>query len=84
MKIDAHGIKQINGEINPLLFYLENKDDLQRWNYMGLKVEIDPTVDHNNQNILVRWVDIDEGFNDKIIVNNLNEFNLLFSLLEND
>jgi len=51
---------------------------MQLWEYMGLKVEIDPTIDFNSENILVRWLDIEEGFNDKIIVNSLNEFNAIF------
>ena len=39
-----------------------------------MKVELDPTVDFNSQNILIRWEDLEEGFNDKIIVYSLKEF----------
>jgi hypothetical protein len=78
MKIDQRGIRRIDGEINTLVDYLENANDLQKWDYMGLNVEIDPTVDYNDQNVLVRWLDIDEGFNDRIIVSSLNEFSTHF------
>ena len=46
---------------------------------MGMKVELDPTVDFTNQNLLVRWLDLDEGFNDKIIVYSLKEFQTYLS-----
>ena len=45
---------------------------------MGLKVEIDPTIDFNNQNVLIRWVDVEEGFNDKMIIRSVEEFNANF------
>jgi len=79
MKFDQHGIRQRTGQINDLAVYLTETNELQKWNYMGLTVEIDPTVDYNNNNVLVRWTDINEGFNDKIIVNSKNEFDKHFS-----
>lgn len=82
MKIDQHGTRQSIGNINTLVDYLENSSDFQKWNYMGLTVEIDPTVDFNNQNILVRWLDLNEGFNDRLIVNSLIEFNSHFTKTE--
>jgi len=82
MKIDQYGIRQINGKINALVDYLEAANGSQKWNYMGLTVEIDPTVDYNNQNALIRWVDLSEGFNDKIIVNSFKEFVCHFSKIE--
>lgn len=84
MKIDAHGTKQINGKINPLIEFLEKTDGKQQWNYRGLIVEIDPTVDHHSQNVLVRWTDILEGFNDRVIVKDLNEFNFNFTKINHD
>lgn len=75
MKFDQHGVRKNTGRINSLSDYLTEADDLQKWMYMGLIVEIDPTVDFNDQNVLVRWTDIVEGFNDRLIVNSLSEFN---------
>ncbi|OIP83254.1 MAG: hypothetical protein AUK44_05535 [Porphyromonadaceae bacterium CG2_30_38_12] len=82
MKITQHGTKQSIGQINTLVDYFEEANDLQKWNYMGLTVEIDPTVDYNNQNMLIRWFDVNEGFNDRLIVNSLSEFNIHFAKIE--
>lgn len=82
MKFNQHGTRQSIGRINTLADFLEEVDDLQKWDYMGLTVEIDPTVDFNDLNVLVRWLDINEGFNDRIIVNSLNEFNTHFRKIE--
>ena len=79
MIVDYHGTKQSEGRITQLVAFLENADDLSRWLYCGLTVEIDPTADYEFQNILVRWVDINEGFNDRIIVETFEEFNSLFT-----
>lgn len=48
---------------------------------MGLQVEIAPTIDFKEENVLIRWTDIAEGFNDRVIVKNLDEFTSLFSLI---
>lgn len=82
MRFDRHGTRNINGKINSLADYLEVANDLQNWDYMGLKVEIDPTVDYNNNNVLVRWTDTLEGFNDRIIVKSIDEFNQHFTKIE--
>lgn len=79
MKFDQHGIRQSIGKINTLADFLLEAEDLQKWDYNGLVVEIDPTVDFNNNNVLVRWTDVNEGFNDKIIVKSKSEFENLFS-----
>lgn len=84
MKIDSHGTKQTNGEINPLITFLEKAEDNQKWNFMGLTVEIDPTADHHFQNVLIRWTDILEGFNDRVIVKDLKEFNFNFTKINHD
>lgn len=68
------------GDILKLVRYLEAHDGF--WEYKGMKVEIDPTVDFEDQNVLVRWTDVNEGFNDKIIVNSLEEFKKEFSFIE--
>ncbi len=77
MKIEYKGNIEIKSKINELVNYLENSQK-NIWIYMGMNVEIDPTVDFTNQNLLVRWLDLDEGFNDKIIVHSLKEFNEYF------
>jgi hypothetical protein len=78
MKLDFKGSERTNTKIQGLIDILESAKDMQLWEHVGLKVEIDPTIDYNSENILVRWLDIVEGFNDKIIVNSLNEFNVFF------
>lgn len=78
MKFDYKGNPKNNTKIQSLITFIEDVSDLHKWSYMGLEVEIDPTVDFNNENILIRWTSIDEGFNDKIIVYSLLEFQSLF------
>lgn len=83
MKIDIKGEFK-NGSINQLYDYLTDIDDYQLFDFMGLEVELDPTVDFDYQNILIRWTDINEGFNDKIIVKSLSEFQNHFKIIQND
>jgi hypothetical protein len=78
MKFDFKGNKENITKIQSFIAYLENASELQKWSYMGLEVEIDPTIDFNNENILIRWTSIDEGFNEKIIVYSLLEFQSIF------
>lgn len=78
MKIEFKLNQVKKGNILSLVEYLESSSN--NWLYEGMNVEIDPTVDFKNQNVLIRWFDIDEGFNDKIIVNSLKEFKSKFSL----
>jgi len=76
MKVEYKYNQIPTGKIQKLVEFLENSPYL--WKYMGMVVELDPTVDFNSQNVLIRWIDIEEGFNDKIIVNSLIEFKKLF------
>lgn len=80
MKLDFKGTKRNTTKIQALIDLFQS-NDTQLWEYMGLNVEIDPTIDYNNENVLVRWLDIDEGFNDKIIVYSLYEFQNSFKPL---
>jgi hypothetical protein len=80
MKLDFKGTERNTTKIQSLIDLLQTSDS-HLWNYMGFKVEIDPTIDYSNENILVRWLDTDEGFNDKIIVYSLLEFQSLFKPL---
>lgn len=75
MKFDYKGNADKSTKIKDFVNVLVNVSDYQLWQYIGLSVKIDPTVDYTNENVLIRWLDINEGFNDKIIVNSLNEFN---------
>lgn len=78
MKFEYKGNKLNLTKIQPFITFIDEISDLQKWSYMGLEVEIDPTVDFKNENILIRWTSIDEVFNDKIIVYSLLEFQSLF------
>lgn len=80
MKLDFKGIERNTTKIKTLIDLLQTSDTYI-WEYMGLNVEIDPTIDYGNENILVRWLDTAEGFNDKIIVYSLYEFQNLFKPL---
>ncbi len=69
------------GTIVSLYNYLLSINPTSLFGFMGLKVEIDPIIDFQSQNVLVRWTDIDEGFNDKVIVESLEDFLHQFTLL---
>lgn len=73
MKIDYLSSKNESSTMKNFVDYLENTEK-NLWDYKGFKVEIDPTVDYNSNNILVRWTDIIEGFNDKTIYHSLSDF----------
>lgn len=74
MKIEIKNPSFIPNSIKPLYEYFNSIEDLPRWEYKGLIVEIDPTIDFKENDALIRWTDIYEGFNDKTIVKSLEEF----------
>jgi len=78
MTFDFKGSPKQTTSIEDFIQLLQTVSDDQLWEYKGLAVTIDPTVDYNHQNVLVRWQDIQEGFNDKIILYSLLEFQSLF------
>lgn len=78
MKFDFKGNPNQNISIEDLIQLIRNTSDKQKWIYQGLDVTIDPTVDYTNQNVLIRWLDTTDGFNDKIIIYSLLEFNAFF------
>lgn len=80
MKIEIKG-KFKNGVINKLYDYLIDIDDLQLFEYMGVEVELDPTVYFEDQEMLIRWLDVNEGFNDRMIVRSLEEFQENFKII---
>ena len=81
MYFDFKGIEKSETKISDFISYLKEVSYNSLWLHNGLRVKIDPTVDFNNENVLIRWKDIDEGFNDKIIFHNLEEFKKEFTLL---
>jgi hypothetical protein len=56
-------------------------NDTPQWEYSGFIVKIDPTIDFKGDDALIRWTDIKQGFNDKMIINSLEEFHSNFKLL---
>lgn len=81
MKFDYKGKENSKSRISSFINYLKDVDNNSLWNYMGLTVEINTTVDYSDENVLIRWTDIYEGFNDKIIFNNLVEFKKYFQII---
>jgi len=81
MKFDYKGIMNKTNAIQDFVHLLETVDNKSIWNYKGLTVTIYPTVDFNNENVLMRWTDIHEGFNDRIIYQSLNDFKKDFTLV---
>jgi hypothetical protein len=67
MKVEIKNSAIEPASIHSLLEYFESLGDSPKWDYNGLKVELDP--------------DIEEGFNDKLLVNSLEEFKSNFRLL---
>ena len=80
MKVEYKQNQIPNGNIQDLVKLLEKSSSV--WEYMGMKVEIDPTVDISSQNVLIRWLDLEEGFNDKIIVHSPKEFKTHFKKID--
>lgn len=78
MTFDFKGNPNKTTKIDNLITLLKSVDTNQIWVYEGLDVTIDQTVDHSNENVLIRWLDMDEGFNDKIIIYSLTQFEKLF------
>ena len=74
MTYDFHGTKTTKSKILPLVNFIEKEEHIN-WEYCGMSVELAPTVDWNNENVMIRWLDLKEGFNDKIIITSIEEFN---------
>lgn len=83
MIVDTKGQIVKGGRIDGIVEYLNQLSDSVRFIYKGLTVEIDPTVDYISQNVLVRWLDVREGFNDRIIIYSLVEFKNNFTEINN-
>jgi len=81
MEVEVKNSKFKPKAIKPLFDYFQSVDGNATWVYKGLIVELDPTFDFQNNDALIRWTDINEGFNDKFIVYSLKEFNSHFKLV---
>lgn len=81
MKFDTKGLEDKKSKIHDFASHLRAISNSSLWAYRGLIVEIDPTVDYGDENVLIRWTSIAEGFNDKIIYHNLAAFNNDFKRL---
>lgn len=81
MKVELKNSNHKPNTIKPLIEYFHSLNQLPVWEFKGLIVELDPTIDCKANDALIRWTDINEGFNDKIIINSLNEFKLNFKLV---
>lgn len=82
MKIELKNSGHKPKAIKPLIEYFQSLSQIPVWEYKELKVELDPTIDCKGNNALIRWIDINEGFNDKLIVTSLEEFQHKFRMLD--
>lgn len=81
MKIEQKNSSHTPQAIKPLIEYFDSLIELPVFEFQGLTVELDPTIDCKGNDALIRWTDIQEGFNGKLIVNSLEEFKKEFKLL---
>lgn len=81
MKIEIKNEIYKPKNINSLIEYFQSLIQLPVFEFNGLIVEVDPTIDCKANDALIRWKDINEGFNDKLIIYSLTEFNTYFKLI---
>lgn len=77
MTFDFFGTRKENSTFNNFVDFIISQSH-DGWEYFDMEVELDPTVDFNNENIKIRWIDINEGFNDKVILKSKDEFLSMF------
>lgn len=80
MKVEIKNQKYKPKAIKSLYENFQSIKHNNNWVYNGLVVELDPTIDFKKNNALIRWTDIKEGFNDKLLVYSLEEFQSNFRL----
>ena len=73
MTFDILGNRAEDSEFNFFVDFIKQLPH-NGWEYAGMNVELDPTVDYSAKNIKFRWLDLDEGFNDKILLSTKEEF----------
>ena len=81
MNVELKNLNHKPNAINSLIEYLQSLTQIPIWEFNGLIVELDPTIDCKGNDALIRWTDINEGFNDKLIINSLAEFKFYFKLV---
>jgi hypothetical protein len=81
MKIQIKNESHKPNQMMALQEYFESVTNGKNWEYLGLVVELDPVLDFKGDDALIRWTDIHEGFNDKLIVNSIEEFQEHFHLI---
>lgn len=81
MRVEIKNQSYKPSSIKPLFNYFESINSISKWDYKGMLVELDSTIDFKENNALIRWLEMNEGFNDKIIVNSLEEFSANFKLI---
>ncbi len=74
MKVFFKNQNHTPSEIKSLIHFLNNMPSGTNFWHKGLLVEIDPTIDCKANNALIRWVDLHEGFGDKVMLDSLDEF----------
>lgn len=81
MKVELKNSNHKPNEIKSLIVYFQSLNQMPVWEFKGLIVELDPTIDCKANDALIRWTDINEGFNEKLIINSLTEFKSYFKLV---
>ena len=81
MKVEIKNPDVKPSTIKPLFDYFKSFNQSPTWIFNGLVVELDPTIDFKGNDALIRWTDIEEGFNDKMIINSLAVFQQQFQLI---
>ena len=80
MTFDYFGERKNSFPFNDFVDFISQQSHVG-WEFSGMEVELDPTVDFKNETIKVRWLDLNEGFNDMVILKDKNEFLTTFRKL---
>lgn len=83
MTIQYKGVRENSSILNEFENYLELLPNNIRFEYLGMEVEIVPYLSFTSKDVLIFWQELEEGFNDKIIFNTLEEFLNEFKIIEN-
>lgn len=74
MTFDFFGTKKESSSFNDFVNFIISQPH-DGWEYFGMNVELNPTVDFINENIKIRWYTLDGDFNDKVILSSIKDFN---------
>ncbi|MFN4145027.1 MAG: hypothetical protein ACK4GN_04320 [Runella sp.] len=78
MKVEIKNPQAVPYKVKSLYEYFQEAKPNSKWEFNGFTVELDPTFDFEGDDVLIRWLDINEGFSDRLIVNSLKEFQAKF------